>query len=43
MKNRVDNFYAGLGALPLPVLERVHSELFNYNNTGMSVWIGFIS
>ncbi|NEP80752.1 MAG: 3-phosphoserine/phosphohydroxythreonine transaminase [Okeania sp. SIO3B3] len=37
MKDRVDNFYAGPGALPLPVLERVHSEFFNYNNTGMSV------
>ena len=37
MKDRVYNFYAGPGALPLPVLERVHSELFNYNNTGMSV------
>lgn len=26
IKDRVDNFYAGPGALPLPVLERVHSE-----------------
>jgi Phosphoserine aminotransferase len=37
IKDRVDNFYAGPGALPLPVLERVHSEWFNYNNTGMGV------
>ena len=36
-KDRVDNFYAGPGALPLLVLEQIHSELFNYNNTGMSV------
>ena len=35
--NRVLNFYAGPGALPLPVLERVHAELFNFNSTGMSV------
>lgn len=35
-KDRVDNFYAGPGALPLLVLEQIHSELFN-NNTGMSV------
>ncbi|MEC4814209.1 MAG: 3-phosphoserine/phosphohydroxythreonine transaminase [Scytonema sp. PMC 1069.18] len=34
---RVLNFYAGPGALPLPVLERVHAELFNFNGTGMSV------
>jgi phosphoserine aminotransferase len=37
MKNRVHNFYAGPGALPLPVLERVHAEFFNYNGTGMGV------
>lgn len=35
--DRVFNFYAGPGALPLPVLERVHGELFNFNGTGMSV------
>lgn len=35
--DRVLNFYAGPGAIPLPVLERVHAELFNFNNTGMSV------
>ena len=37
MNDRVINFYPGPGALPLPVLERVHSELFNFNGTGMSV------
>lgn len=37
MKDRAFNFYAGPGALPLPVLEQVRSELFNFNNTGMSV------
>lgn len=37
MLNRVFNFYPGPGAIPLPVLERVHSELFNFNGTGMSV------
>lgn len=37
MKDRVYNFYAGPGALPLPVLERAHAEFFNFNNTGMSV------
>lgn len=35
--DRVLNFYPGPGALPLPVLERVHAELFNFNGTGMSV------
>lgn len=34
---RAINFYAGPGAIPLPVLERVHAELFNFNGTGMSV------
>lgn len=37
MQDRVFNFYAGPGALPLPVLEQVHSELFNFQGTGMSV------
>lgn len=36
-KDRVLNFYPGPGALPLPVLKRVHAELFNFNGTGMSV------
>ncbi|NEP00535.1 MAG: 3-phosphoserine/phosphohydroxythreonine transaminase [Symploca sp. SIO2E9] len=36
-QHRVINFYPGPGALPLPVLERVHAELFNFNGTGMSV------
>jgi phosphoserine aminotransferase len=35
--DRVVNFYAGPGALPFPVLERVHAELFNFQGTGMSV------
>lgn len=35
--DRVINFYPGPGALPLPVLKRVHGELFNFNGTGMSV------
>ncbi len=35
--DRVVNFYPGPGALPFPVLERVHAELFNFNGTGMSV------
>lgn len=37
MTDRVINLYPGPGALPLPVLERVHSELFNFNGTGMSI------
>jgi phosphoserine aminotransferase len=36
-KERVYNFYPGPGALPLPVLERVHAELFNFQGTGMSI------
>lgn len=36
-KNRVFNFNAGPGALPLPVLERIRGELLNYGGTGMSV------
>jgi phosphoserine aminotransferase len=35
--NRVHNFTAGPGALPLPVLQRVREELFDYRGTGMSV------
>ena len=35
--NRVFNFNAGPGALPLPVLERVRDELLDYRGTGMSV------
>jgi phosphoserine aminotransferase len=35
--NRVHNFTAGPGALPLPVLERVREQLFDYRGTGMSV------
>ena len=36
-ENRVINFYPGPGALPLPVLERIHAELFNFKGTGMSI------
>ncbi len=35
--NRSLNFYPGPAAIPLPVLERVHAELFNFNGTGMSI------
>jgi phosphoserine aminotransferase len=35
--NRVFNFNAGPGGLPLAVLERVREELFDYRGTGMSV------
>jgi phosphoserine aminotransferase len=34
---RAHNFNAGPGALPLPVLERIKSELSDYRGTGMSV------
>lgn len=34
---RVKNFYPGPGALPLPVLHRIQSELLNYRGLGMSV------
>jgi phosphoserine aminotransferase len=34
---RAFNFNAGPGALPLPVLERIREELFDYRGTGMSV------
>lgn len=36
-QDRVVNFYPGPGAIALPVLERIHAELFNFNGTGMSV------
>lgn len=35
--NRALNFNAGPGALPLPVLERIREEIFDYRGTGMSV------
>lgn len=35
--NRVFNFNAGPGGLPLAVLERVREELLDYRGTGMSV------
>ncbi len=34
---RVLNFYAGPTALPQPVMERIQSELMNFQGTGMSV------
>ena len=36
-QDRVLNFYPGPGAIPFPVLQRVHEEMFNFNGTGMSV------
>lgn len=35
--NRKINFGAGPAMLPLPVLEKIEEDLFNYKNTGMSV------
>ena len=35
--HRAHNFNAGPAALPLPVLERIREELFDYRCTGMSV------
>lgn len=37
MTDRVINCYPGPRTLPLPVLERVHSELFNFSDTGMTI------
>lgn len=37
LHDRIHNFNAGPAALPLPVLERVQSELLNLHGTGMSV------
>lgn len=37
IEDRVLNFYPGPGAIPFPVLQRAHAELFNFNGTGMSV------
>jgi phosphoserine aminotransferase len=34
---RAANFNGGPGALPLPVLQRIREELFDYRGTGMSV------
>jgi phosphoserine aminotransferase len=36
-KYRVHNFNAGPAALPLPVLETIERELYDWKNTGMSV------
>ncbi len=35
--SRVINFYAGPGALPLPVMRRVQAELLDFRGLGMSV------
>ncbi len=35
--NRALNFYPGPASIPIPVMERIHTDLFNYNNTGISV------
>ena len=37
MANRVFNFNPGPATLPLPVLEKMAGEIFDYNGTGMSV------
>lgn len=37
MSHRVHNFGAGPAALPLPVLERVQSELLDYRGSGVSI------
>ncbi len=37
MAERVFNFNAGPAALPLPVLERIQEELFDFKGTGMSI------
>src|SRR5689334_6786354 len=34
---RVHNFNAGPAALPLPVLERIREEMFDWRGSGMSV------
>lgn len=37
MYDRVYNFSAGPGVLPVPVLERARDEMLNFENSGMSV------
>ncbi len=37
MTSRLFNFYSGPATLPLPVLERARSEMFDLNGSGMSV------
>ncbi len=37
VRHRVHNFNAGPAALPLPVLETIERELYNWKNTGMSL------
>ena len=37
MSDRIFNFSAGPGVMPVPVLERARDELLNFENSGMSV------
>ena len=37
MNHRIHNFAAGPAALPTPVLEKMQSELLNFNGTGVSI------
>ena len=37
MSDRIHNFSAGPGALPLPVLQRAQSELVDFNGSGLSI------
>ncbi len=37
MSHRIHNFAAGPAALPTPVLEKMQSELLDFNGTGMSI------
>lgn len=37
MNTRIHNFAAGPAALPTPVLEKMQSELLNFNGTGVSI------
>ena len=37
MNQRIHNFAAGPAALPTPVLEKMQSELLNFNGSGMSI------
>lgn len=37
MTSRVFNFYSGPATLPLPVLEKARSEMFDFRGSGMSV------
>ncbi|MBW1712308.1 MAG: aminotransferase class V-fold PLP-dependent enzyme, partial [Deltaproteobacteria bacterium] len=37
MSQRIFNFNPGPAALPLPVLERIRSEMLDYEGSGMSI------